>query len=39
MIYFFRIPPGMGEDYDFDGEHANFCAVFKYNFNNYVETN
>ena len=20
MIYFFRIPPGMGEDYEFDGE-------------------
>ena len=39
MIYFFRIPPGMGEDYEFDGEHANCCAVCKYNCNTYVETN
>ena len=39
MVYFAKIPPGMGEDYEFDGEHANCCAVCKYNCNTYVETN
>lgn len=39
MIYFGRVPIGMGEEYEFDGDHANCCCNCKYNGNTCVETN
>ena len=39
MIYFGRVPIGMCEEYEFDGDHANCCCNCKYNGNTCEETN
>lgn len=39
MIYYAHVPQGMGEMYEFDGEHANSCSICKYNGNCVAQMN